>query len=777
MKIQYASFNSPQAPLVTVTNNGNLTSISSGTKYFYFQCQGRGGFSLLSAPTTVQLTAGKKVEITIPSSARQPGWDIRKFLILVSDTANEEDTCVIATAPGYLINGVDVTVLPVTITISYDEQLRTGVILASRTNLPTTNLISGMRRYIDAEAVMLEYDARINDWATIKPSSFSTYISSTTDSTQFGADRSLEQISSSDGMLLPEYNSSVGGMSEPVKYWLVNDSLTPIPQGTRLRAIVNVGDIDYSSEFAGKVFITPLGYVNLQTGALDTAITGAGTDYTYQGDVQSDILLSKPLPAGWAYAISTKLNYRDYEVNNEVLQGSSIKVIPRFANTFAKYDEGGELLGDYILPELKQRRIVPRRGSAAALPGSGRVAGYTWKSLGEEAVVSMAPNTANQKVLISNNGSVFAGNITETTKQRALVGTVNGVGKLSNWFTVALDNTKNLKISITHPEFIRPDYPDAIAASQDGEFNASRVLVFIKTADNKIYKYVSTNLVAGDTISVYELDALPSESSLPVAMPINFGLYEPQSITITAVDAAVNNESDFTNGNVQVAVAYEYDGEVTSISHDVNAGCIYEVASTIADVMRIYQSWGDTVRLPMTPRDIPESKTFPYQARYFNRDSIIFIPDSGAVDDGMTTWKPSWLENNELGRWHVDNFIRYQVSVTTPVLTSQQTANITAPLGVQCSIYKVTTSSVAWVRVYQSTVYRAADVARGFGVNPVSGMGLILEVETMTQLAINLSPIASAVCVEVPPTNNIPIAVTNLSNQPTSVTVVFDCYK
>jgi hypothetical protein len=771
MKVQYASVGAPSTPSVTSVSGGTVTSSLAGTKQVYLQLQSRGGYSLVSAAASISVGVGQKIRISIPQSAvYRLGWDLHNIIILLSPTSNVIDASVVAVVP-YLINNDPIT-FPYIVELTDDEHLMVGEMVQNLLQLPT-NPTNGMRRYVSALGQMLEYDELADDWVECSVNSFSTYVSDTSDPTQFGCDRSLADITSNAGLVIPEYDPNVGGMSQPVKYWLVNDTKSEIPQGTRVRFSINVGDIDYSTEFAGKAFITPLGYVDILTGGLDTGISGVNMEYTYQGDVQSDLVLSKPLPKNEAYAFSAKINYRDYEIRSEILKGNTIKLLPRFANAFARYDEGAEIMGDFILPKSKFRRVVPRNGGAAALDGAGRVKGYTFRDLGEQPVVGIQLGTANQKVAISNDGTVFAAAIIpDTAVQRCVLGTVGGVGKIFNAGSVTLNATKELTIEITHPTIIRVNYPDVIAGSAEGELNASKAVLFVKLPNNTYVTFNSELIVEEETSKVITLNSITGTAiaNLPVNPDNTFGLYEPANITLTTSNGA----SSFTTGVYEFWIGYLFENnQITTISHDPVNGSIYEVSSSIADVMQVYRSWGDSIQNPYTPRDIPQNKTFPYQARKFNGDEIIYLPDSIAADNAVFVWKPTW--NTGAGRWHLNNQVRFQVQTITPVLLPGGVANIGIPIGFQANIYKVSADKPCRVRLYQSANYRTQDAARLLGALPPFGKGLILEVETTTQLEIDLSPIATAINLDI--SENIAAAITNLSNVANAITVEFKCFK
>lgn len=135
---------------------------------------------------------------------------------------------------------------------------------------------------------------------------------------------------------------------------------------------------------------------------------------------------------------------------------------------------------------------------------------------------------------------------------------------------------------------------------------------------------------------------------------------------------------------------------------------------------------------------------------------------------------------------------RQLVSVSTGTIENNATADadITGYRGYV--LYKIQTSAPAWIRLYASTAARTADVNRSQDQDPLPGSGVIAEaIITGNDLINNGSYVASnyvadgytgelSVLIapgvfgfnsESPITNNIPIAVTNLSGESQDITV------
>lgn len=117
------------------------------------------------------------------------------------------------------------------------------------------------------------------------------------------------------------------------------------------------------------------------------------------------------------------------------------------------------------------------------------------------------------------------------------------------------------------------------------------------------------------------------------------------------------------------------------------------------------------------------------------------------------------------------NESRVSVSVTTEMLMPNQTSfvNVTGFYGYV--LYKVQTSSPAWVRVYSNSNNRSLDSTRLIEVDPSHTAGVVTEVVTTSSQPVAVVPGVIGFNDEFPITNDIPLAVTNTTSTPRSITV------
>jgi len=576
MRSQYASAITPPAPTISIIS-GSTTSVSAGTKNLWIYCRNRSGVTLFSPSVQIAIAVNQGLQIVLPLAIRTNASDIREIGVVMSVDTIPQNGCVVAKYPGYEVDGITPTTLPATIYLVVDAHFQLRVTVATPSALPTTNLVNGMRFLVDSTNQIVEWAAISSSWVPCLPQNFNPYIASTI--AEGGADVDLSLITDTSVIIFPDYDSS-GNLSQPVTFWIVNDTNFNIPQGKRIRMSVATDPGDAGADdFKGLLQLAFLGYVNTLTGTIDTtSMTVSTGTFTYQGDVVTNLNLQKDLLPNYGYILQVQMAFEDADVGNSVAQGAVVKMYPTFAPNYSVYDPTADLFGNYILQSGGTRRILPN-GSGLdllAADGSGSVAFYKFSNLGNQMVPGLVANTANQNVIITNNGTCFVANTVPSTTAdlRALVSSLDGVGQATAWSSpIALSSSLLLQISITHPTAIRSDYPDVIAGTT-AQLSANKVEVYVRP-------------VGGGTIQVFDLPitqispesilvgslATSTISNLPTVAN-NYGLFDIVSFTPTAI----NGSSVFATGNYQVAIAYLYQETATTISHAAPP-CILEFAN------------------------------------------------------------------------------------------------------------------------------------------------------------------------------------------------------
>jgi hypothetical protein len=116
---------------------------------------------------------------------------------------------------------------------------------------------------------------------------------------------------------------------------------------------------------------------------------------------------------------------------------------------------------------------------------------------------------------------------------------------------------------------------------------------------------------------------------------------------------------------------------------------------------------------------------------------------------------------------------RDTASVATSVLANNAADNTkTLALGRAAYVLQLQTSAAAWVRLYATAAYRAADAARSITQDPNGEHGLLLEiVTTVGNLIYDLAPMVLVANLEAVPVPDMALSVVNLSGVSQAITV------
>ena len=606
----YASLRSQlPAPTIAVAAGGNLTG--SGTLEISVQGRNRAGFNLPTALQAVGYSAGQKIQIAIPASARADGEDIHWYVISVATVSGDLSSIrQVAIYNGYGVDQVTPSALPITIELSEDDHIAVGSAqtVASLAALPTgANLINGMIRQVtnvgDSSSRILRYDSQSvatvdNDtvfnaasgrW--IQVSSFSTYISNTENAG--GSDRVLTLLPPS-AVLQPPTYAADGSTSTPVKYWWYgtrNAAGSITQQGTRIGFRVFDDGIDKTSQFDGLLQLTFDGYVDPATGALDTAGMTTGGSAPFAFGKAGAIALENDLPAGQAAQFSIQAKFTSAQLK-DIADGSKISIRPRSFSQSGDVNPVSGFTGNGVFPVGDRLRIVTGSGlSVQALSGSAAVGRLTFPLQDAIAVTGLVANTADQIIEINGNGNVFVGDGTIGANEaiRAKVGTVAGRSPASNFSDyAAVTNGQTLTVTITNGRDIRTDYPEpstaisVIAGNTEATFNPPLIVIYLeRESDGQIWEFTGNAVLDAATqqVNITNLSAGTAIANLPTVSP-TFSLFKPSGSF-----SANAGSSDLTADNYRVAIAYEYDGnQTTQIQHEAESSDWLEETEALSTI-------------------------------------------------------------------------------------------------------------------------------------------------------------------------------------------------
>lgn len=677
-----------------VVGAGNITT--AGTLYFFLSGRNRAGWTVASNPIAITYPANSSITITLPPAARGLGTDFLYYSIAANTTNDPIGAYQLAQWDNYQSDQYTRRTLS-PIVLDRDEHIDPAGSVALPSNLPTGfDITNGMHRLIiggipngatSSYYKYLEFESKLSNLEFIlEPYPGEKWVRTTNPYTcqitdaygVGGCAADVRSISSTYIIPPPTYDpiqiNPVKGV--PIKLTWHNDSTLPLKAGTNLGIDIRQGSENRTDAFNGKLIITCRGYTDglgnydrLDSGGVN-AMPNVDIDriWSYSDDALGILTLNKDLAPGESavYEIAPYFTAQQFQgmlAPNELI---STYIYP-YAQSGKNVAPLWSIAGDTILPVAERMHPVPLFGAGIKVSGgSAIVKAYTFSERPDQSIFGLTPNTPNQKLCLDGNGNC-AIRTTPLGSEAvlALISTTTGtskVGALSPSIAIAASGKANLTLTI--PNYagndecaIRSDYP--IIGGDLGQFNPNYVRIFAKSGATIYPALRSGNAQTGvvpDYTQAITIDSLGAAIPQP-ANPTDplFGLFDPPTITGTPATGG-----SIPAGSYQFFAVYYYDGSTVSVIDRISPTVIGESSLTLAELSALNQGWGRPIYNLSDLRSIARSDTFAWQHRAVAGGSIFYYdPDSVAADDGLNTFKPSYLTNIQLGRWQ----IRKSVSV------------------------------------------------------------------------------------------------------------------
>lgn len=649
---QYASAKIQPAPTVTVSPGlGSITG--SGTLYIGVQARTRQGYTPPSTLVAAPYSAGDLITVEIPSTARGDACEIRYWVVVAAATNTPANTVVLCRIQGYESDHVTPKALPLSVDLTTDAHIALSASVANLTALAALGSpLDGMRRYVAEEVDYYEYSLASLDWVLLS-GAFSTYVASRT--SESGCDADIRDLSSTTDILREDYDlsSTTAAPGIPINVLWSHEESGDLPSGTRMLLALYIDELNVSALLNGKMRLIFNGYVNRQTGELDTSgMTGIGTPTTYQSR-KTNLRLQKPLPSGWAYSVSVYPQFAPQELLGEVVE-SGLEAMLYPAEQPGEYTEAGHIFGDMVYAEGDRLKVVPWIIGAKLLSGGAIIDCYSFLSNPEQVITSIPANTADQKLVMNGNGAAFlASSIAATEAQRCILGTEPGRSASCPWSsTVTLTGTEGIRITISHPvsegfATIRANYPDPILAGLSGKarLNAPTLAIYVRVGAETRRFSAPCLEAATQVIDLDDWDAGTTTDATPIESSGAFSCFQPLSNTVE-----LNGSSDFPAGICDVRAGYEYNGgQVTSISH-ASPPCLTTSSLTYAEIEAVLQYFSTPVESLSDLRGITERRRGMICVVMSMEIPFIYDTLATGADDGLII-KPSDLDVSSPGRW------------------------------------------------------------------------------------------------------------------------------
>ena len=584
MRISYAS---GRQQLCALTLNTVAGSLPEATYYFYLVGRNDCGFNLPGPAASQTVDGSQGIELTLPSAAYIEGENWLEYAVLVNTVDNPATSKV-------LFSWVrsDLT-LPYVVNLTVPVHVQTERQLAA---FPTTNLLNGLLVTRTTDGLIYRYNSFSNQWQRFYDSYNIGIITTTTDDL-FGCDTPISLLDESRYIINSDYAMD-GSQGVAKRYWLFNDQATVFPQGREIGLTTTVQDTDLSSLFYNLFQVVFEGYFD-QTAEEFITLRDSVSQFSYlnieipYSSSMENLILERDLLTNQAFQFSVFPEFDLSELGlglNLLPVDSSINIIPFLVPNVGKVTDLGELLGDVIIgndPNL--RRVYPTTGLSAFVDsGISVIEGRIARVRNATSALGLSQNEANQILAINSSGNVYAvESLRINERQRALVSTQSGESLASAFSSQIEGNSNpNVTIDVIYPEEIRGNYPDVIAGSNKGVFNAEEIVVYVRKRNSsggavaetrRFGGFSPTNTISDEISFLYENGTIYSDT-IPNT---EFGLWRPANLT--PIDIQVQN----TTGTFffDFAITFKYNGNtITGINHSVDSGSIYELTSNLAQL-------------------------------------------------------------------------------------------------------------------------------------------------------------------------------------------------
>ena len=670
---QYGSFRNQLSNAdwsVTASSGGNLTG--NETVEFFLQAHNRVGVNLLSEGKSVAISPGQKVTVTINAGAIKSGEDIFKFVV----SARRGIATPVQIAEIYAKEADQVTykALPISLSITRNAHLSTTL-----TGDYTTgdDRINGQIRIIanngyryDEKATAGHLASSPGYWVNDSRAGFLN-ITSTTSS--YGCDRSTSTALPT----IPVTIRSQGSLqTESLIYWWSNNLVSNLgnfsPSGTGLNLRIylngqlnNSEGVPYSNLFNNLISYRFLGYVDLATGVLDTALSGVNVFKRWSVSNSGMVLPTNLLP-GYAAAFSLQVEFTTDSLTTLIDNGGGLTLDLIQEPSGGVYAPGASVLGDSVINGLQ---VVPQY----MLPGSATLGNFQVDFRTNSFIIGLLEDTANQKIVInaSPSGIVKAKttDLIEGEYLRAVVGTTPGTQRMSQWSELAVINNNAKLITLTYPvnpdtslATIRGDYPDLIAGLTGAFFNVPKINIYV---DLMVYNGGNDSF----SHTYYQLEETPlpdqatqeftlinitnateiTENDLPTTGDLAFGLF---GYFIPAITDS-NVSGSLSGTHIRVAISYHYPEEnlaLTKITHDPALGCLPQIRGSLISSLENSLYWLTPVATVTLARGIAANKLIHGAIVFVLAEEMFYWFDSysNEADNGTSILQPTAITG--LGR-------------------------------------------------------------------------------------------------------------------------------
>ncbi|MDJ0594410.1 MAG: hypothetical protein QNJ72_31285 [Pleurocapsa sp. MO_226.B13] len=599
------------------TSAFTLTTIAGSTTVaeiynVYLQLENRSGVNLLSDVQSIELNPGEGLRVTINSSVIASGEDVFWVVVSIETTGNPEDAVRVAAWKAVDDNQVTPRTLPATIDLTTDEHFAVTRVAATFNDLPNSGFLDGAIAFVVDTGNYYRYDSEAyndgdnyisygtivegaNNWVRYFSTNLS-FIADTRDAR--GSDRRLADVTSS--LNIPPKTTDAD--STPLKIWLNNgyevDGNSPIVNGNFSLKIAVDGISGYENNFADLIKYYLRGYVDRETGELNTAIAEVNQEKLWN-PINGTIKLPEDLPRNQAAVYDLILSFNQDDLAG-VLPGNNPLIaidVVSVGNNQGIASEVTSLIGNLVFSDRDKLLIVPgefRLAGLASIKLASGERGYFINTTTEQPIVGLLPDTSNQIAAMAGslNGLITIRQQGDSLEHgeviRAIISTEPGLSSLIASPPLTTFNT-GIVVIINHPISplgfitVRSNYPDPLLAGNDkADFTPTEFYIFFNI-DGTLYQSPPTPVTPtpNQIVQVSNLNSFTIITSLPVQSDLAFSLFEPNAIALD------NSFSGVISGTVTAYVGYLYaqgNTKATKIEH-LSTGTIPTATLTLGEII------------------------------------------------------------------------------------------------------------------------------------------------------------------------------------------------
>ncbi len=536
--------NIAESPILT-TISGSVSTAKTGYIKIFFQ--NLAGTNLGSVSSQFNITASQGLRVTIPQNMVKTGELPERYIIGYSTTGNDNTFIQIASIKALDSTG-ELLALPSSVDITTEDGFNSNLSASSFNTLPSNVQSGKLAVVLDTGAY---YQYLNNVWISFWKGNTQLIEPVNVDSTGGYLQDSISLNTFTENI----FYAANGNFSRSFYIGYLNDGASPIPSSTLVGLVVLINGVPNSS-LAERLEIRLRGYVSLSTGELDTSSAVGYPTLIWNGSRDSGFIIPTDLPSQSVALFSVRFKYNASELST-VQPNSSIALDLFLYTQGSTQADYGAFTGNFIADIGEYLAVTPSTGLALNIASGQALVGKRQSTIKQPQVISqLLNNTINQKLIIDSEiNARIEQSAYVLRSNEAVLAVVDTIPAniISTAKSISVPASGGIQISLINyitSNKIRSDYPDEYIAGKAGTFNVDNINVYLYNGTT-YYKY--TLLAANIANQIITITDLPNTTpSLPVSSANEYGLYKPDSYTLSSLSG------NLPVGTYQVYIEYQW---------------------------------------------------------------------------------------------------------------------------------------------------------------------------------------------------------------------------